>query len=156
MDSFVRLFIKSSLAWLAGGVSLGVAMAVVPTLVIYRPAHLHMNFLGFVTMMIFGVGYHLLPRLGGSPLKWKWLASFHLWIANIGLALMVLGFMLRPSFNAEGQTVLAVGALFSATGALSFVVNIWRTLDAGAVRLAGLQRARPLPMGEAATRGAVS
>ena len=29
MDSFVRLFIKSSLAWLAGGVSLGVAMAVV-------------------------------------------------------------------------------------------------------------------------------
>jgi len=146
MDTFVRLFIKSSLAWLAGGVSLGVAMAAVPTLVIYRPAHLHMTLLGFVTMMIFGVGYHLLPRLGGSPLKWRWLASFHLWAANIGLALMVAGFMLRPSLNSEGQTVLAIGAVFSASGALSFVVNIWRTLDAGSVRLAALQRARPLPV----------
>ena len=99
MDTFVRRFIKSSLAWFAGGVLLGVAMAVKPELVIYKPAHLHMNFLGFVTMMIFGVGYHILPRVAGSPLKWKWLASLHWWIANAGLALMVAGFIIRPWFN---------------------------------------------------------
>ena len=145
MDTFVRHFIKSSLAWLAGGVLLGVAMAMKPTLIIYRPAHVHMNLLGFVTMMIFGVGYHLLPRLGGSPLRWKWLAQFHWWMGNAGLALMVAGFFLRPSFAAAGQSVLIIGAICSATGALSFAVNIWRTLDAGMVRLAGMQRARPLP-----------
>ena len=148
MDTFVRRFIKSSLAWFAGGVVLGVAMAVKPELVIYKPAHLHMNFLGFVTMMIFGVGYHILPRVAGSPLKWKWLASLHWWIANAGLALMVAGFMLRPWVNSTGQTVLAIGAVLSATGALSFVVNIWSSLNAGAVRLANMQRAKPLPMKE--------
>lgn len=148
MDTFVRRFIKSSLAWFAAGVILGVAMAVKPELVIYKPAHLHMNFLGFVTMMIFGVGYHILPRVAGSPLKWKWLASAHWWIANAGLALMVGGFMLRPWFNAPGQIVLATGAVLSATGALSFVVNIWSSLNAGAVRLASMQRAKPLPVKE--------
>jgi cbb3-type cytochrome oxidase subunit 1 len=145
MDSFVRHFIKSSLAWLAGGVSLGVAMAIHPEWVIYRPAHMHMNLLGFVTMMIFGVGYHLLPRLGGSPLKWKRLPVFHLWIGNLGLALMVVGFILRPSIQATGQIILAAGGVCAATGALAFVVNIWRTLDMGVVRLAAMQRARSLP-----------
>jgi len=148
MDTFVRRFIKSSLAWFAGGVLLGVAMAVKPELVIYKPAHLHMNFLGFITMMIFGVGYHILPRVAGSPLRWKWLASLHWWIANAGLALMVAGFVLRPWFNAPGQTVLGVGAVLSATGALSFVVNIWSSLNAGEVRLANMQRAKPLPVKE--------
>ncbi len=148
MDTFVRRFIKASLAWLAGGVLLGVAMAAGPELIIYRPAHVHMNLLGFVTMMIFGVGYHLLPRLGGSPLRWKGLALFHWWVANAGLALMVSGFFLRPSFPMEGQATLVAGAISSATGALAFAVNIWRTLDAGAVRLAHLQRARPMPVRE--------
>ena len=131
MDTFVRWFIKSSLAWLAGGVTLGLIMAVWPTTIIYRPAHMHMNLLGFVTMMIMGVGYHLLPRLGGSPLKWRSLAVAHWYIANAGLALMVAGFLLRPSFEHTGRSVLSIGAVLSATGALMFVVNIWRTLDAG-------------------------
>jgi cbb3-type cytochrome oxidase subunit 1 len=144
MDDFVRHFIKSSLAWLACGVTLGVAMAIKPTLVIYRPAHMHMNLLGFVTMMIMGVGYHLLPRLGGHPLMWKSLAKVHLWIANAGLGLMVAGFFLRPSIQ-SGQYVLAFGGSLSAIGVFCFVANIWKTLDAGQVRLKSLQRARQVP-----------
>lgn len=148
MDTFVRRFIKSSLAWLAGGVTLGVAMAVRPQLVVYRPAHMHMNLLGFVTMMIMGVGYHLLPRIGGSPLQWKSLATIHWWTANIGLAGMVAGFLLRPSFELMGQITLAVGGVLSASGAFMFVINIWKTLDAGQKRLASIQRARPLPVND--------
>jgi cbb3-type cytochrome oxidase subunit 1 len=147
MDDFVRHFIKSSLAWLAGGVTLGVAMAVHPVWVIYRPAHMHMNLLGFVTMMIMGVGYHLLPRLGGSPLVWKSLPKVHLWFANIGLALMVAGFFLRPSIQA-GQYVLAVGGSVSAIGVLCFVSNLWKTMDAGQVRLRAMRRAKPLPVSD--------
>ena len=147
MDNFVRHFIKSSLAWLAGGVTLGVAMAVHPMWVIYRPAHMHMNLLGFVTMMIMGVGYHLLPRLGGSPLIWKSLPKVHLWLANIGLALMVAGFLLRPSIQ-TGQYVVAAGGSLSAIGVFCFVINIWKTLDAGQVRLRTLRRARPLPVSD--------
>ena len=146
MDTFVRRFIKSSLAWFAGGVLLGVAMAVKPTLVIYKPAHLHMNFLGFVTMMIFGVGCHILARVAGSPLKWKWLASLQGWGARVGVAWMVAGVWVWWWFNSPGQIVLGVGAILSASGALSFVVNIWKSMDDGAARLAGMRRAKPLPM----------
>ena len=44
------------------GILLGLAMAVRPGWVICRPAHAHMNVVGFLTMMVFGVGYQLLPR----------------------------------------------------------------------------------------------
>jgi len=145
VDPYVPYFIKSSLAWLAGGVLLGVGMAIHPEWVIYRPAHMHMNLLGFVTMMIFGVGYQLLPRLGGSALRWRWMPLFHLWIGNIGLALMVIGFLVRPSIQGAGQMTLAVGGVSAATGALSFVINIWRTLDLGAARRAAMLQGRPMP-----------
>jgi Cytochrome C and Quinol oxidase polypeptide I len=148
MDEFVRQFIKSSLAWLAGGVTLGLLMALFPKMIIYRPAHMHMNLLGFVTMMIFGVGYHLLPRLGGSPLRWKRLPIVHLWLGNAGLALMVTGFIVRPWSESPGRVILGIGALCSVAAALCFVVNIWRTLDVGEARLASMQRAKPLPVQE--------
>ena len=55
MDWFVKSFIRASLAWCAAGVSLGLAMAIHPAWAIYRTAHLHMNLLGCVSMMILGV-----------------------------------------------------------------------------------------------------
>jgi len=61
MEWFVRAFLKASLAWLAMGVTLGVAMAAYPPWTVYRLAHVHMVLLGFVTMMIYGVAYHVIP-----------------------------------------------------------------------------------------------
>ncbi len=139
MDPFVRLFIKSSLAWLGCGVVLGVAMASHPTWIIYRPAHVHMNLLGFVTMMIFGVGYHVLPRIAGAPLRWPRLGMVHWWLANAGLASMVTGFFLLPSFKSPGTLVLIVGGTMAAAGAFCFIVNIWRTVDLGSERAAAVK-----------------
>ncbi len=139
VDNFVRLFIKSSLAWLGCGVVLGVAMAAHPLWIIYRPAHVHMNLLGFVTMMIFGVGYHVLPRVAGAPLRWPRLGMVHWWLANVGLASMVTGFFLLPSFDAPGRAVLVAGGTMAASGAFCFIVNIWRTVDLGSARAAAVK-----------------
>ena len=129
MEPFVRNFIRSSLVWLGLGVLLGVAMVLAPMqALIYRPAHMHANLLGFVSMMIFGVAYHVVPRFTGQPLSSRRLAQLHLWVANMGLAGMVGGWMTRPRFPAIGGPALAVGALASATGAFLFISNIWRTL----------------------------
>jgi cbb3-type cytochrome oxidase subunit 1 len=129
VDWFVRRFIKSALAWLGLGVSMGVAMAAHPLWTIYRPAHVHMNLLGFVTMMIFGVGYHVLPRFFGHPLHSRKLAGVHWWLSNAGLALMVLGFFMAPHVGARSVPVLATGGALSAFGAFAFIFNIWRTID---------------------------
>ena len=120
MDWFVKAFIKSSVAWLALGVTLGLAMAIHPVWIIYRPAHLHMVLLGFVTMMIFGVAYHVIPRFVGVPLHSKRAAGWHWWMSNTGLLLLIIGFMVRASSGAVVSTLLSIGGVLSALGAYTF------------------------------------
>jgi heme/copper-type cytochrome/quinol oxidase subunit 1 len=129
MEGFVRNFIRSSLVWLGVGVLMGVSMAWWPAdHLIYRAAHAHANLLGFVSMMIFGVAYHVVPRFTGAPLRSRALARLHLWLANLGLTGMVSGWILRPWVGAPGATLLHVGAGLSALGTLMFIYNLWRTL----------------------------
>lgn len=130
MDWFVRAFLKSSLAWLALGVTLGLAMAVHPQWTVYRPVHVHMNLLGFVTMMIYGVALHVIPRFTGHPLHAPRLAVTQWWSANGGLALMAIGFALRARGSLTPATVvLAMGGTLSTAAAYAFVYNLWRTID---------------------------
>jgi cbb3-type cytochrome oxidase subunit 1 len=134
MDWFVKAFVRASLAWFALGITLGVAMAIHPAWVIYRPAHAHMNVVGFLTMMVFGVGYQLLPRMFGHQLFSRSLAVAHLWLANVGLGLMVVGFFLNPHIGVKSAPVTAGGGILFAIGALAFVFNLWRTFDAADAR----------------------
>lgn len=130
MNWFARAFFKASLAWLGMGVTLGLCMAVHPAWIVYRPAHVHMNLLGFVTMMIYGVAYHVIPRFTGHPLYSLRLAGWHWWISNSGLVLFVLGFLVAPHPGMPAAALLGVGGSLSALGAYSFIYNVWRTLDA--------------------------
>ena len=131
MDWFVKAFLKASLFWLAAGVSLGIAMAVHPVWAIYRTAHFHMNLLGFVAMMIFGVAYHVIPRFTGHPLHNRQLAGVQWWLANLGLTLFVLGLALRASgvYATPAGVMVAVGGLLAGAASYVFVYNIWRTID---------------------------
>jgi cbb3-type cytochrome oxidase subunit 1 len=151
MEWFVRAFVKASLAWLALGVTLGVAMAAHPVWTVYRPAHMHMTLLGFVTMMIYGVAYHVLPRFAGHPLHSRRLAAWHWWASNVGLLGMVVGFVLRPSVGAAATPALAAGGVLSALGAYAFAYGMWRTVDGPAALRRAAARAqaspgRPLPV----------
>jgi heme/copper-type cytochrome/quinol oxidase subunit 1 len=132
MDWTVRAFLKASLAWLALGVTAGVAMAAHPAWTVYRLVHIHMLLLGFVTMMIYGVAYHVVPRFSGHPLWSRRLAVWHWWGANVGLTLMAAGFAMRVVSDAASRAstpVLAVGGTFSALGAYAFAFGIGRTID---------------------------
>jgi len=134
MEWFVRGFMKASLTWLGLGVTLGAAMAAHPPWLVYRPAHMHMNMLGFVAMMIFGVGYHVLPRFSGHPLHSRRLAGVHWVVANLGLATMVAGFGLTPHLGSRATPILAAGGMLSAVGAYLFIFNMWQTLNGPAPR----------------------
>lgn len=130
MEPFVRRFIRASLAWLAVGVLVGVAMAFRPyEALALRPAHAHANLLGFVSMMIFGVAYHVIPRFAARPLHNRRLAALHLVVANLGLTLMVGGFVGRLRWADAGDLSLRTGAALGAIGAFLFIYNLWRTLE---------------------------
>lgn len=146
MEWFVRAFLKASLAWLALGVTLGVAMAARPAWTVYRPAHLHMTLLGFVAMMIYGVAYHVVPRFTGHPLHSRRLAGWHWWASNAGLLLLAAGFGLRPGGGTMAAPALAAGGVLSALGAYAFAYGVWRTIDGPAPRRAeGPDRGRGQP-----------
>ncbi len=139
MDPFARRFIRSALAWFVVGGLLGLFLAFAPMqAAVIRPAHVHANLLGFVSMMIFGVAYHVIPRFTGVPLHSRRLPSLHLWLANLGLAGLVGGWIVRVGSLPAGQLLVGGGAVFSALGGALFVYNLWRTLDAAGDAARGL------------------
>lgn len=157
MDWFVKAFIKASVAWLALGVTLGLAMAAHPVWTIYRPAHLHMVLLGFVTMMIYGVAYHVIPRFVGVPLHSRRAAGWQWWLSNVGLVLMVAGFAVRANGRDAGTPLLAVGGTLASIGAYIFAYLLWRTMDGPARKRswqpatnAAAMRRPTLPLADAA------
>jgi cbb3-type cytochrome oxidase subunit 1 len=151
MEWFVKAFLKASLAWLALGVTLGVAMAAHPAWTVYRPAHVHMVLLGFVAMMIYGVAYHVIPRFAGHPLHARRAAGWHWWASNVGLALMALGFVLRAR-GVAAAPLLAAGGALGAAGAYTFAYLVWRTIDGPAPLRAAARRAREATEGTRGTR----
>lgn len=143
MEWFIKAFIRASLLWFAAGIALGVGIAIYPQWVLYRPAHAHMSVVGFLTMLVFGVGYQLLPRLFGHPLHSQRLAVAHLFLANVGLGGLVVGFLVRPHSGSAGRWITGIGGGLFALGAVFWVWNLWHTFDAAEAR----QRAGP-PSGQ--------
>ena len=154
MDWFAKAFLKTGISWLGLGVTLGLAMAMHPPWAAFRTAHLHMNLLGFVSMMIFGVAYHVIPRFTGHPLHSRRLAGIHWWVANVGLVLLVAGFVTISPRPVIRTILLAVGGALSAMGAYAFIYNIWRTIDGSPVPASRAPRSSPilrqLPLSEEA------
>ena len=134
MEWFIKAFIRASLLWFAAGIVLGVGMAIEPQWIVFRPAHAHMNVVGFLTMLVFGVGYQLLPRLFGHPLWSQRLAIAHLYLANLGLAGLVVGFLMQPGNPDAARWAVAGGGSLYALGALFWVWNLWHTFNAADAR----------------------
>ncbi|HLR46427.1 MAG TPA: hypothetical protein VK092_04650 [Deinococcales bacterium] len=58
----------------------------------WRPAHAHLNLLGFVTLMIYGVAYHAVPRFSGVPFRRPGLALIQVLAHIVGTIGMVFSF----------------------------------------------------------------
>ncbi len=129
---YVRGFIRAGLVWFAIGILIGLSMAFWPgEHLLYRPAHAHANLLGFVSMLIFGVAYHVLPRFVGRPLVGERWAMAQLWIQNVGLAAMVAGWLARPTWWGPGQGLVWIGGILSAIGVGIFITIAWRMVGVG-------------------------
>jgi len=121
-----RWFIVSSLFYGVLGGLLGVIQAFDPTLLPGLPAraHGHIMLLGFVTMMIYGVALHTLPRFANCPLHWERLANVQLWAANLGLLGLVAGWL------AYWQPLVMGGGALAWLAMVAFAYNILRSVTA--------------------------
>lgn len=87
MEVISKLFIIASLFYLTVATSMGFVMAFKSGKWVLRlmPAHAHINLLGWISMLIFGFSYYLLPIAAGRPLYSSTLPYFHFALCNIGL-----------------------------------------------------------------------
>lgn len=112
-----RWFIAASLAYALAGGLLGLAWLAHPGA--FTPyalrAHAHLMLVGFLGMMVFGVGLHVLPRFTGRALFSERIADAQFWLANLGLLALVSGWLagLRAMACAGGAALWLAFALFA-------------------------------------------
>ena len=112
-----RWFIAAALAYALLGGLLGLAWLLDPGALppLALRAHAHLMLVGFVGMMIFGVGLHVLPRFTGRALFSERIADAQFWLANGGLLAMVAGWLSTiHAFSSAGGAALWLSfALFA-------------------------------------------
>src|SRR5512139_3080985 len=121
MDRYTKGFVVASLAYFFLASVLGIWMGGHPPGWV-RFAHVHFNLLGFMSMMIYGVGYFILPRFNGRILHWPEWVPVHFYVANLGLIGMVATASERPS---NGFVIFSVLSVISVG---MFAVNLGATM----------------------------
>ncbi|MFA5806990.1 MAG: DUF1858 domain-containing protein [bacterium] len=122
MDRYTKGFVVASLVYFFLAAVLGIWMGGTDAAGWVRFAHVHFNLLGFMSMMIYGVGYFILPRFNGRTLRWPSWVPIHFFLANIGLIGMVATAPERPS---NGFILFSVLSVISAG---MFAVNLGATM----------------------------
>ncbi len=92
------------------------------------PSHAHLNLVGWVSMMIFGVAYHILPRFTGQPLYSRKMAWAHFILAQAGLIGMAGFLFLNRWQTGEWATGLIISATLLYFSICLFIWNILKTI----------------------------
>ncbi len=117
MDPVAKNFIRMSVIYFA-------IAAVIGTYFLFHRhnqltyVHSHLMLLGWISMMIYGVGYHILPRFNGNPVAFPKLAIVHFWLANVALIGLVVSWLLGL------DVMIGVFAILNAIGVIMFTTNI--------------------------------
>lgn len=122
MDRYTKGFVVASLVYFFLAAVLGIWMGGTDAAGWVRFAHVHFNLLGFMSMMIYGVGYFILPRFNGRTLRWPSWVPAHFYAANLGLIGMVATAPERPSMG------FVLFAALSVISAGMFAVNLGATM----------------------------
>jgi heme/copper-type cytochrome/quinol oxidase subunit 1 len=133
MPPLARWFIRTALAYLVAALLVGVTLVLGPLLRFppaisaLQPVYFHLLMVGWVTQLIFGVGFWMFPKQsseqprGSERLGW---ATY--WLLNSGLLLRVIGELLvavQP--GSSTGWLLAASAVLQLLAGWAFVVNTW-------------------------------
>jgi hypothetical protein len=119
MNALSQRCVKAGALFLLIGISLGVLFAFNRAIgARLRPLHAVLNLWGWVTLLIYAMGYHMLPRFAGRPLASPRLANWQSWLAIGGVALSSAGWLAQVyAPPPAGQILLAGGGLLQLVAA---------------------------------------
>ena len=140
MSPFIKYFTIASLTYLIAGSGIGLAMAVYPQSASYLLlTHVHFLLLGFMAMMIYSVGYHVLPRFSGFNLFSEKLVKVQFYLVNSGLLGMAFTWIVFRDAAEGFYPLLSLGffAALEFAGISIFVFNNIMTLSGRGGKSAG-------------------
>jgi len=129
MDRFVKGFIVMSVVYLGAAAVMGIIMLANQNAMALKFVHSHLNMLGWVSMMIYGVGYHILPRFMGRGLYSNKIGEAQFYLSNISLMAMLLFHALNV-YNPSDlyRTITVASGAVQAFTIFLFLYNMLMTL----------------------------
>lgn len=118
--------IKIAAVYFVIGIGFGMFMSMSHTFD-YTSVHAHINLLGWASLGLAGVIYHLFPKAGRSTA-----GKIHFWLHNIGLPIMMIGLILLSGGSEGVEPVIAVGGVLVTLGILSFLYNVFTNIKSSA------------------------
>ena len=129
MDKYVKGFIVMSVVYLGISSVLGIIMLGNQNMLAIKFVHSHLNMLGWVSMMIFGVGYHILPRFMGRPVYSNRVVEVQFYLANVSLVAMLVFYSLNIySANDTFRMITIAAGAAQAVAIFLFFYNMLMTL----------------------------
>ncbi|WP_232695733.1 cytochrome-c oxidase [Brevibacillus daliensis] len=112
-------FIKIAVIYFVLAIVLGVYMGMTKSFQ-YASVHAHLNLLGWVSLALVGLIYHMYPQAARTKL-----ASWHFWLHNLGLPIMQGSLFLMILTATESFVIgTIVGSIIAGVGVLFFAWNI--------------------------------
>ena len=122
MKTIDSTYVVIGALWLLIGMALGIVMGASHNFQ-FMPLHAHIGLVGFACHSIFGLVYRQWPAMKGSRL-----APLQFWIFVLATPITLLG--LYYTLNGGPVLPAIVGSLALLTGAILFLIVLWRARNA--------------------------
>jgi len=117
-------FLKIAVVYLMVGVTLGLVMGIRGNFAL-APVHAHLNLLGWASLALVGLIYHLHPAAGTTKL-----AQVHFWMHNLTLPVLMCALALELSGQEAFAPVVAIGSVVMVAALFVFAVNVFVNVKA--------------------------
>jgi cbb3-type cytochrome oxidase subunit 1 len=119
-------FLKIAVVYLLVGAALGLFMGITQQFGL-APVHAHLLLLGWASLALAGVIYHLYPAAAATLL-----ARIHFWLHNLGLPVFMIALAMFLTGQESAVPGIAIGASVVLVGLAVFVANVLVNVKPGA------------------------
>ena len=118
--------LRIAVVYLFIGALMGLAMGITQKFVL-APVHAHLLLLGWASLALAGIVYHLYPPASATRL-----ARLHFWLHNLGLPVFMIGLALLLTGTEAGGPITGTGATVVLIGLALFTTNVMLNVKAEA------------------------
>lgn len=121
MEKIAGYFMKAGVLYALAGFTIGLVMGASKSFGM-TSVHAHLGVIGWLTMAVFAVYYHLVPAAARNGA-----AKVHFWVANAGVLILSVSLALLVSGMAAAEAGAAIGSVITVLSLLIFAYIVFKT-----------------------------